>query len=218
MVCLIAMQGLGKPGVNMGNLQWGTPQDFNFYFPGYADGGMSGDLRKTSMSVALYQRMPQLPSINTNTQVIPRMQLTRSDHRRQGRRLRMGRHEHRGSIHEDHVPQAGVLSGAHALQVRRLPSYRPCRTATATSGCSGRRTWSLSSTRTSGWRETRCSPTLSCRPARTSSDRTSASGPGSAAMRITARCNSIIASSRFSTSASNPWGIEVGLHHLPGNL
>jgi len=75
MVCLIAMQGLGKPGVNMGNLQWGTPQNFNFYFPGYADGGMSGDLHKTSMSVSLYQRMPQLPSLNTNTQVIPRMQL-----------------------------------------------------------------------------------------------------------------------------------------------
>jgi molybdopterin guanine dinucleotide-containing S/N-oxide reductase-like protein len=75
MVCLIAMQGLGKPGVNMGNLQWGTPQDFNFYFPGYADGGMSGDLHGTSMSVALYQRMPQLPSVNTNTQIIPRMHL-----------------------------------------------------------------------------------------------------------------------------------------------
>ena len=45
MVCLIAMQGLGKPGVNMGNLQWGTPLDFNFYFPGYAEGGMSGDWR-----------------------------------------------------------------------------------------------------------------------------------------------------------------------------
>ena len=43
MVCLIAMQGLGKPGINMGNLQWGTPLDFNFYFPGYAEGGMSGD-------------------------------------------------------------------------------------------------------------------------------------------------------------------------------
>ena len=75
MVCLIAMQGLGKPGVNMGNLQWGTPLDFNFYFPGYADGGMSGDIHHTSMAVALYQRMPQLPSINTNTQIIPRMQL-----------------------------------------------------------------------------------------------------------------------------------------------
>ena len=52
MVCLVAMQGLGKPGVNMGNLQWGTPIDFNFYFPGYADGGMSGDLENTSMPVA----------------------------------------------------------------------------------------------------------------------------------------------------------------------
>ena len=30
MVCLIAMQGLGKPGVNMGNLQWGAPVDLNF--------------------------------------------------------------------------------------------------------------------------------------------------------------------------------------------
>ena len=75
MVCLIAMQGLGKPGVNMGNLQWGTPLDFNFYFPGYAEGGMSGDYSHTAMGVTLYQRMPQLPSINTNTQIIPRMQL-----------------------------------------------------------------------------------------------------------------------------------------------
>ena len=47
MVCLSAMQGLGKPGINMGNLQWGCPLDFNFYFPGYADGGMSGDLENT---------------------------------------------------------------------------------------------------------------------------------------------------------------------------
>ncbi|HEY5064124.1 MAG TPA: molybdopterin-dependent oxidoreductase, partial [Xanthobacteraceae bacterium] len=63
MVCLVAMQGLGKPGINMGNLQWGTPLDFNFYFPGYADGGMSGDLENTSMPVELYQRMPQLPTM-----------------------------------------------------------------------------------------------------------------------------------------------------------
>ncbi|HWX84278.1 MAG TPA: molybdopterin-dependent oxidoreductase, partial [Xanthobacteraceae bacterium] len=56
MVCLTAMQGLGKPGINMGNLQWGTPIDFNFYFPGYADGGMSGDLENTAMPVELYQR------------------------------------------------------------------------------------------------------------------------------------------------------------------
>jgi trimethylamine-N-oxide reductase (cytochrome c) len=73
MVCLIAMQGLGKPGVNMGNLQWGCPLDFNFYFPGYADGGMSGDLEGTSMPVELYQRMPQLPTLNTPYQKIPRI-------------------------------------------------------------------------------------------------------------------------------------------------
>jgi len=73
MVCLVAMQGLGKPGINMGNLQWGTPLDFNFYFPGYADGGMSGDLENTSMPVELYQRMPQLPTMNSNGQRIPRI-------------------------------------------------------------------------------------------------------------------------------------------------
>ncbi|HKD27437.1 MAG TPA: molybdopterin-dependent oxidoreductase [Xanthobacteraceae bacterium] len=73
MVCLTAMQGLGKPGVNMGNLQWGCPLDFNFYFPGYADGGMSGDLENTSMPVELYQRMPQLPTISSTYQRIPRI-------------------------------------------------------------------------------------------------------------------------------------------------
>ena len=75
MVCLSAMQGLGKPGCNMGNLQWGCPIDFNFYFPGYSEGGMSGDLENTAMPVALYQRMPQLPSMNSNGQQIPRIWL-----------------------------------------------------------------------------------------------------------------------------------------------
>ena len=73
MVCLAAMQGLGKPGINMGNLQWGCPLDFNFYFPGYADGGMSGDLENTSMPVELYQRMPQLLTMNSSYQRIPRI-------------------------------------------------------------------------------------------------------------------------------------------------
>ena len=75
MVCLSAMQGLGKPGCNMGNLQWGTPVDFNFYFPGYAEGGMSGDIEGTSLPVELYQRMPQLPTMNTSSQKIPRIKL-----------------------------------------------------------------------------------------------------------------------------------------------
>ena len=36
---LMAMQGFGKPGVNMGCLQQGTPLDTRFFFPGYAEGG-----------------------------------------------------------------------------------------------------------------------------------------------------------------------------------
>lgn len=78
MVCLIAMQGLGKPGINMGNLQWGCPLDFNFYFPGYADGGMSGDIENTAMPVELYQRMPQLPTMSSNAQTIPRIWMPES--------------------------------------------------------------------------------------------------------------------------------------------
>jgi trimethylamine-N-oxide reductase (cytochrome c) len=75
MVCLMAMQGLGKPGVNLGCLQQGAPLDTRFYFPGYAEGGMSGDLDTTGLRISLYQRMPQLPSMNTVGQMIPRLRI-----------------------------------------------------------------------------------------------------------------------------------------------
>ena len=42
MVLLQAMQGLGKPGVNVYSTTAGAPADWSFYFPGYADGGISG--------------------------------------------------------------------------------------------------------------------------------------------------------------------------------
>ena len=120
MVCLIAMQGLGKPGVNMGNLQWGTPLDFNFYFPGYAEGGMSGDFSHTAMGVTLYQRMPQLPSINTNTQVIPRMQLPDAiiDGKAEGYVWNGSSIE--AQFQKITYPKPGLLAGAHAVEVRRL--------------------------------------------------------------------------------------------------
>jgi trimethylamine-N-oxide reductase (cytochrome c) len=75
MVCLLAMQGLGKPGINLGCMQHGAPLDFGFYFPGYAEGGMSGDLERTGLAVNMYQRMPQLPSMNTVKQRIPRLKI-----------------------------------------------------------------------------------------------------------------------------------------------
>ncbi len=75
MVCLMAMQGLGKPGINMGCLQQGAPVDTNFYFPGYAEGGLSGDLDNTGLRISMYQRMPQLPSMNSVSQMIPRLRI-----------------------------------------------------------------------------------------------------------------------------------------------
>jgi trimethylamine-N-oxide reductase (cytochrome c) len=69
------MQGMGKPGVNYGHLQWGTPVDLRFYFPGYADGGLSGDIENTGMPISLYQRMPQLPTFNPSAQRVPRLQI-----------------------------------------------------------------------------------------------------------------------------------------------
>lgn len=73
MVCLGAMQGLGKPGSNMGNLQFGTPVDYSFYFPGYVEGGISGDLEYTATAVNNYQRMPHLLTMNSVKQRIPRL-------------------------------------------------------------------------------------------------------------------------------------------------
>jgi trimethylamine-N-oxide reductase (cytochrome c) len=75
MVCLMAMQGLGKPGVNLGCMQQGTPVDTRFFFPGYAEGGFSGDFVGTALGVTMYQRMPQLPTMNTVTQQVPRLRL-----------------------------------------------------------------------------------------------------------------------------------------------
>ncbi len=75
MVILMAMQGLGRPGVNMGHLQQGAPVDYTFWFPGYAEGGISGDLNFTGAAVNTYQRVPHLLTMNPSKQMIPRMQL-----------------------------------------------------------------------------------------------------------------------------------------------
>lgn len=75
MVCLNAMQGLGKPGINFGSLQFGAPIDYNFYFPGYAEGGFSGELAQSGSAISLYQRMPHLLSMNPVQQTVPRLKM-----------------------------------------------------------------------------------------------------------------------------------------------
>ena len=72
MVIMMGMQGYGRPGVNMGNLQTGTPIDFNFWFPGYAEGGISGDLQNTADGPVTYQQIPHIMTMNNVRQQIPR--------------------------------------------------------------------------------------------------------------------------------------------------
>ncbi|MGB4066514.1 MAG: molybdopterin dinucleotide binding domain-containing protein, partial [Nitrospira sp.] len=65
----------GKPGVNFGNLQMGTPIDYRFYFPGYAEGGISGELAFTAAAVNNYTKMPHLLTMNPVKQMVPRQRL-----------------------------------------------------------------------------------------------------------------------------------------------
>ncbi len=78
MILLMTMQGLGKPGVNFGNLQIGTPMDHNFYFPGYAEGGISGELAFTAAPVNNYTRMPHVLTMNPVKQMVPRLRLAQA--------------------------------------------------------------------------------------------------------------------------------------------
>ena len=176
MVCLSAMQGLGKPGCNMGNLQWGCPLDFNFYFPGYSEGGMSGDLENTAMPVELYQRMPQLPTMNSNAQTIPRIWMPEAitEGKAEGYRWVGKSIEHQ--FGKFMLSGAGHLAGAHALQVRRLDPLDDEQHQSLGEDVPVARTSNSSSTSRSGSRARRSSPTSSCRPAPISSAPTSGMG------------------------------------------
>ncbi|MFH0916538.1 MAG: molybdopterin-dependent oxidoreductase [bacterium] len=57
MIALAAMQGMGKPGSNIWSTTQGAPHDESFFFPGYAEGGISGDVAKTGTSFRLYSRL-----------------------------------------------------------------------------------------------------------------------------------------------------------------
>lgn len=75
MILMMSMQGWGKPGINMGNLSSGVPHDFEFYFPGYAEGGISGDLTNTANAVNNYQRMQHIVTMNPVKQLIPKQRV-----------------------------------------------------------------------------------------------------------------------------------------------
>jgi len=56
MVLLQAMQGLGKPGINIWSTSGGAPFNYDVFFPGYAEGGISGDPINTASHYQLLSR------------------------------------------------------------------------------------------------------------------------------------------------------------------
>ncbi|MBW1799955.1 MAG: molybdopterin-dependent oxidoreductase, partial [Deltaproteobacteria bacterium] len=79
MICLAAMQGLGKPGSNIWGTTQGVPLDTDFVFPGYAEGGISGDVDNSAAGFRWVYRMfkqPTRSSINAPMgQHIPRLKI-----------------------------------------------------------------------------------------------------------------------------------------------
>ena len=81
---------------------------------------MSGDLENTAMPVALYQRMPQLPTMNSNGQQIPRIWLPEAIADGKAEGYPLGRQVDRAPVRQVHLSGARPFAGEDALQVRRL--------------------------------------------------------------------------------------------------
>ena len=166
MILMMAMQGWGKPGVNLGNLQGSTPLDFSFYFPGYAEGGISGDLQWTASAINNYERMPHVLTMNPGQADDSAPALPGRHHRRKMRRLRVGRLVAGSTIRAVRVSAARPIRGCTCSIAMAARRSEPSPTRAASSRRIGIRRSNSSSTSLSGSKARRSSPTSSCRPAR----------------------------------------------------
>jgi len=65
MVLLLAMQGLGKPGINIWSTTGGSPFNADFFFPGYAEGGIGGDPLNAASQFQLISRGITMHPVNS---------------------------------------------------------------------------------------------------------------------------------------------------------
>jgi molybdopterin guanine dinucleotide-containing S/N-oxide reductase-like protein len=78
MIALAAMQGLGKPGINIWSTTHGVPCDRTMWFPGYGEGGISNDAN-TAAGFRLGSRLwpnggpPANPQHSTEGQTVSRL-------------------------------------------------------------------------------------------------------------------------------------------------
>lgn len=79
MISLQAMQGLGKPGINIWATTQGAPSNTKFLFPGYAEGGISGDVDNSAAGfrwAKIMKGQPTRSTINSpGGQHIPRLKI-----------------------------------------------------------------------------------------------------------------------------------------------
>jgi len=81
MVALAAMQGYGKPGVNIWGTSQGAPSNYSFVFPGYAEGGISGDVDNSAAGYRWAWRLfakggaTRCPHHSTEGQMVPRIRI-----------------------------------------------------------------------------------------------------------------------------------------------
>ena len=80
MVLLQAMQGLGKPGINVWASTYGVPYNADFFFPGYAEGGISGDPLNSAATFQMIARGMTMKPVtsalnNPGGQHIPRLRV-----------------------------------------------------------------------------------------------------------------------------------------------
>ncbi len=129
MIALATMQGMGKPGSNMWSTTQGAPVDNEFYFPGYAEGGISGDCENSAAGFKFAWRMfdgkttfPSPSNINTSAgQHIPRLKVPECimDGKFQwsGKGFCGGDIQHQ--MHQYQYPAPGYSQDQDALEVRR---------------------------------------------------------------------------------------------------
>ena len=115
MIMMMAMQGWGKPGVNFGCLAVGAPHDLHFYFPGYADGGISGDLhvdRQRGQQLPAHAAHPDDESGQADGAAAA---IARRDHQRPCHRLYLGRHVAGSPVRAVQLPHARAIRRIHMI-------------------------------------------------------------------------------------------------------
>ena len=149
MVALAAMQGYGKPGINIWGISQGAPSDCSFVFPGYAEGGMSATREGGQLRIAVRTR----PSSGSTGSPVPDAILNPPEEC--GRRGKASAARPSSTVAAVRVPGRGCVRRSSSGTLRRLVHRHHDRDQPSGCGCTRAPSSSSSSTSPSGWRARR---------------------------------------------------------------